>query len=256
MALTATSLGSATNVIGATTVVLTVTASLAVNEEIFVGGGIEVNTGTETLSVGDSGASGGNTYTRDVSHNSSFGLSAGALFRAVCTKVLTSGSSTITLTSSGSVNLLGICAFKLAAGDILVPITTDGTNNNEGTGTSATPGSVTPTFNPDFGVMLTVSAGTGARTGTPPANWTEMFDFNNISGSSTTTALQLNRLTALTSSNTAINGTETLSGAPADWSCMQVLYKGPVGALPPARDTHTAIPFTQGAGGGSPGGGF
>jgi hypothetical protein len=232
--------------------VLTITANVAIGETIHIGGGIDLNVGTETMSVADSG---GNSYTKDVEHQHTSSFSSGAILRAPCTVALTSGVSTITLTSSGAVNIMLLGAFKMASGDIRSPITTDGSNSNEGTtSTSATPGSVTPTFNPDFGVMVTVNAAVAVRTGTVSGNWTEMFDFG--VAASDFMSIQINRLNPFTSSNAAINDTETLSAAPLSWVCMQVLYKSPLAGGAPARDTHYPIPFTQGAGGGSPGGGF
>jgi hypothetical protein len=220
---TATTLGTAASAVSGTTLALTVTANVAVGEQIFVATGIQLNVGTETMSVTDSGS---NSYTKDKELQHPSSVPSGALHRAVCTTGLTSGSSTITLTVSAPVNERLVTAFKLAVGDVLVPIVTDGTNSNSGVAsTAATPGSVTPTFNPDFAVMVTVDNGAALRTGTPPANWTEMADF----GTSLQTGLQHNRLTALTSNNTALNGTETISAA-ADWVCMQVLYKGIVAA--------------------------
>lgn len=250
---TVTSLGSTSAITSGTTIVLTITQNVAVGEEIFVGSGIAVNTGTEVQTITDSGV---NSWTKDVEHVHSSGVPYGALHHAVCTVALTSGVSTLTATNTvGNVNARHIGAFKLAAGDVLSPIATNGSNSNEGTtSTSVTPGSVTPNYIPDFGVFLSIVGAAATRTGTPPGTWTEMFDFG--SGGADNLSMQMNYLTALTSSLTALNDTETLNLAPTAWVAMQVLYKAPVGGTPPAKDIRGAVPFMQGAGGGSPGGGF
>jgi hypothetical protein len=219
---TVTSLGSTFAVTSSATLVLTITANVAIGETIFVASAIGLNTGTETMAITDSGV---NTWVKDVEHQHTSGVPSGALHRSVCTVALTSGSSTLTLTVSGTVNERMIGAFKTAVGDVLTPIVTDGSNSNEGTtSTSATPGSVTPTFNPDFGVMMLCVGAAAIRTGTPPANWTEMFDFG-ATGGIDNLSMQMNRLTNFTSSNTALNDTETISAAPTAWVDMQVLYK-------------------------------
>lgn len=242
---TVTSLGSTSVGTSGTTLALTVTASAAIGEPVWVVASFDLNTGSETLSFSDSAV---NSYTKDIQKNGSITALTGiAIARCVPTGGLTSGVSTITTTVSGSVNEIFMGAFKLAATDVQTPIVVDGTpTSNEATSAAATPGSQTPTFVPDFGVFA-ISEDSG-RTGTPPAGWTELFDFSSIS------SMQVNYLTSLTANLTALNPSETIS-ASVDWVAVMALYKGPLAAGAPARDTHTAIPFTQGAGGGSLGGG-
>lgn len=241
--MTVTSLGSGLST--SATVSLTVTANVAIGEIIFIAAGYAVNSGTETITFSDSGV---NSWTTDqtLSHPT---LDPGvAIGRSVVTVALTSGVSTLTATDSALPSNFLLCAFKLDAAGVIKPIATDGGNkaSSGSSGTSATPGSVTPTNIPDFVVQAFCSNNGG--TGTPNANYTEMFDFKQ-----SVYALQFNYRTQLTAALTALNDAETLSIA-SDWVGCQEFYKATAVGGAPARDTHIAIPFVGGAGGGPLGG--
>lgn len=170
---------------------------------------------SDTCTFSDASGTGNTWVTDAIKVHTALSIAL-AIGRCEITTTLPGTLHTQTATISASVTDLAVAWYAINAG-FLYPISLDGSNTNQGTATaSATPGSVTPTVQPDF--LVAAYAEHGAFTGTPPAGYTEL---NDTGG---TSVIQLNMITNLSADLGARNPAETLSGS-TNWVAAQVLYK-------------------------------
>lgn len=207
---TVTTLGSATGASTVTSKAVTITGNVAIGEIMFAVIGFTASA-SPTIAFSDSGS---NTWTTDLDKWVSGGA-AFAIGRMVCTVALTSGTSTVTATETGSSMLTTLLAvFKVSPSQFVTPFSIAGSNSASGASTNPTPGSVTPTSSPTFGVF--VSAETSNTSGAPTGSWVEIFDFSNTIN----LTMQINVL--VKDNSVAINNNETVVST--SWAAGQIFY--------------------------------
>ncbi|MBA3841051.1 MAG: hypothetical protein H0X39_00250 [Actinobacteria bacterium] len=223
MALTVTACGNSQNAASASTKSQTVNTTISVGETAYCAFAWLTLAGTETVSFTDNAS---NTWVVDqqtVGVNEAIGV---AIASSAITTQLTATTGIITATTTAATIGQAISVIKVDSVSVPTPIVTDGASSANSAGAAVTTlaaGSITPTFNPDFGLY---ALGKNGSTGsTPPAGWTEKSD----ASAGGTLTLEFCHLTALTASNTALTPTPTWTGS---MTCriVQVLYKGSNGS--------------------------
>ena len=188
--------------------------------------------------------SAGNTWA--IAIDGGDGLSSyNAIFWTVATVQLAS-SGTITVATTASQQFRGLDAIKCANPSSSTPLDSPPTKFGSGSGTAVSAGaSVAPATSDWVGATVVAYNGSAMAPGTVGGTWIEDADVS---------AVGFQSQSLIGTSTTAVGGGGTQTGA-NPWSCAIAVFSLGAAAVVGTPGSRTAIPFTQGAGGGAFGGG-